>query len=126
MARTFKADPFELSPDQKAARKAEARAERLARRAREEDRHWEAGTGPASDGRVLDAIGNWGNQRAMGNEEVLDRTTKHFFEDPDAALGGLAAGVGEQIRIRRGNGAAEQAGPAPEGSPPLELRMPRV
>lgn len=124
MSRTFKANPYELSPDQKEARKAEARAERLARREQEEDRHWEEGTGPASDGRVLNAIGDGSNRLMDG--PLADMARGAGFEDPDAELGSLIAGAGEQIRIRRGRGVPEQAAPTPvEDSPPLELRMPK-
>lgn len=125
MSKTFKVDPFELSPDQKAARLAQAKADRLSRRERIEDEAWEAGTGPASDGRVLDAIGNWGNQRAMGDGGVLDRTASRFFEDPDANMGGLIAGAGEMIRGSRTVPTQPNPGGTIPDTPPLTLRMPR-
>lgn len=125
MTRTFKVTPFELSPERKAELIDQARTERLARREREEDRHWEAGTGPASDGRVLDAIGNWGNRQALGDDGMLDRAARRYFEDPDANIGGLVAGAGEQIRILRGREAPELPAESIPDSPPLELRMPR-
>ncbi|HEX5455755.1 MAG TPA: hypothetical protein VFW77_00115 [Candidatus Saccharimonadales bacterium] len=123
MTRTFKVQPFELSPEQKEERIAEARAYRLARRESEEERHWEEGTGPASDGRVLDAVGNWGDQRAMGDDGILDRTARRFFEDPDANMGALIAGAGE--RMKRGDTAPVQPGPEPMDTPPIQLRMPK-
>lgn len=61
----------------------------------------------------------------MGDDGMLDRAARRYFEDPDANIGGLIAGAGEQIRIRRGHGASEEpAEPIPD-SPPIQLRMPR-
>lgn len=97
MSKTWKDNPFELSPDQKAERVARARAERIGRGRVSRQERWDA-LGTGEDGRVLNLIMD-GVDKATRDGGPLDQMAEGAgFADPDAEIGALAAGVSEKVR----------------------------
>lgn len=102
--------PFKrLTPEQIDELTAQKRDARIAGRRREDNEHFANGTGPYSDGSILDAAGDGINRLMDGPLKEMAEGTG--FGDPDAEIGALAVGVRERMRGNPG----EKLGAGPSG-----------
>lgn len=97
MSRKFRSNPFETSPEDEAARLESVRAERIASGRTTRRERWEA-LGTGDDGVIANTIMDTVENVTREGGPLDEMVKGAGFEDPNAEIGALAAGITHRFR----------------------------